>query len=418
MRKVKTSFAAILLLAVPAVVFGQHTLESLLKDRQYFELRRAVGAERTATPESLFYRAVVANRFNRLDESIELMDRYLREPKPTNARQAYEIQADNYLKTFQYGKAADTYQLLLDKFGRSVSQEERDGYANSRGLWNALRSIPRQSVAIDGEVKVQGTRDQANLLNVPVEIGGQKANFVFDTGANLSTITASTAAKLGLKIIDTGVSVGSSSDIKVDSKLAVAPEMKLGAAIVRNVVFLVLEDKSLFFPQIKYQIHGIVGFPVMEAIGRVTIARNNEVTLSTRRVESIVDPNLCLEDLKPLVQATVNGQDQIYAFDTGAVTTTFYPPFLEANRQSIVTQAKLEKMQMGGAGGAKQVSIYSLPKLQMTIAGKTAQFTKVKVLTEPVNDESRNFYGNLGQDLIKQFERMTLDFRAMRLEFE
>src|SRR5207237_3830724 len=117
---------------------------------------------------------------------------------------------------------------------------------------------------------------KARLLNVPVEINAQKMDFVFDTGANISTVSASTAQKLGLRIIEADIAVGSSTDIKVKSKLGVAPEIKVGQVTLKNVVFLVLEDKALTFPQINYQINGIVGFPVIEAFREITLTEIEE----------------------------------------------------------------------------------------------------------------------------------------------
>jgi hypothetical protein len=75
-------------------------------------------------------------------------------------------------------------------------------------------------------------------------------------------------------------------------------------------------------------------------------------------------------------------------------------------------------MKIGGAGGAKDVNAYSFSNLDLTIAGKNARIAKAKIVAEPVNDEGKYFYGNLGQDLIKQFARMTLDFKSMRIIFE
>lgn len=401
-----------------ATASAQTSLADLLKNRQYFELRDAVAKERTASASGLFYRGIVANRFNRPDDSIVLLQRYLRSGDTANQREAYETLADNYLRTYQYGKAADTYKLLLDRFKDGLPPEEAAGYQNSYGLWNALRNTGRSAVTGSGDSTIQGSRDKAKLLNLPVTVNDQTMDFVFDTGANLSTITVSTAKRLNLTLIETDVSVGTSSDVKVKSKLAVAPKLKLGNAVVSNVVFLVLEDKALSFPQIGYQIYAIIGFPVMEALGQVTLARSDQVTIRTRKSNGKAEPNMCLESLKPLIQGTVNGKPEYFLLDSGAVTSTFYPPFFAANREQIEKNATVKRVRIGGAGGYKEVPAYDLIDLKLTIAGKTAVFPKTQVITETVNDDSGTFYGKLGQDLIKQFERMTLDFRNMRIEFE
>jgi hypothetical protein len=419
MKKYTLIFALIFSIGVgSATASAQTSLAELLKNRQYFELRDAVSAERTANASTLFYRGIVANRFNQPTDSIELLLRYLRSGDTTNQREAYETLADDYLRTYQYAKAADTYKFLLERFKTSLNHDDAADYQNSYGLWNALRAIGPSTVTSTADSAVQGTRDKAELLNVPVTVNGQTMDFVFDTGANLSTITVSTAKRFNLPLIETEVSVGTSSDVKVKSKLAVAPKLKLGNVVVTNVVFLVLEDQALHFPQIDYQINAIIGFPVMEALGRITLAHSDQVTIHQEKSRSGVQPNMCLEALKPLLQASFNGKTEYFLLDSGAVTSTFYPPFFQANREQIEKSAVAKRVRIGGAGGYKEVPAYDLIDLKLTIAGKTAIFPKTELITETVNEDSKNFFGSLGQDLIKQFDRMTLDFRSMRIEFD
>ncbi len=127
---------------------------------------------------------------------------------------------------------------------------------------------------------------------------------------------------------------------------------------------------------------------------------------------------MCLEGLTPLVAATYKNRRMIFAFDTGAVTSDFYPAFYKADEAEIKRLSATEKMKVGGAGGFTKVTAYAIKDLDLTVGGKTARFAKARVLPEPTNENSRYLYGNLGQDLIKQFERMTLDFRTMQIIFE
>ncbi len=419
MKKFSIFFALIFLtFSARFSMFAQSPLEKLFQDKQYFELRDELAKrEKENSPELLFYRGIVANRFNQLQKSAALLQKYLKSGDRKHLRDAYETLADNDTRTYDYGKAADVYKLILEKFKTELDDTEKKDFENSFGLWDALRNSPKQIVSFDGDLKIQGTRDKAKLLNLLIESGNQKINFVFDTGANLSTMTVSTAEKLNLKIIESKVSVSSSSDIKVNSKLAVLPEMKIGGATLRNVVFLVFDDKSLFFPQINYQINGIIGFPAIESLGNITITRQDEIS-ATADSAATGAANMCLESLKPLIEGVYNNQKMIFTFDSGAQTSTFYPRFFEANKPQILKQAASKKIKLGGAGGYKELNAYFLKDLNLTIAGKTAKFGGTEIITESVNEESKDFYGNLGQDLIKQFEKMTLDFRAMRLIFE
>jgi len=410
---------ALVMLSAQISASAQPALESLYRNRQYFDLRdELVKYPRDNSPELLFYRGVAANRFNRLAESIEFLQKYLESSDAKNPVDAYETLADSYAKNYEYGKSADVYKILLERFKDRLDAEKIADYENSFGLWSAIRDVPPQKIELGGDLQIQGTRDKANLLNLPVQINEQKMDFVFDTGANLSVVTASTAQKAGLKIIESSVSVGSSTDAKVKSKLAVAPVLKIGNSTVHNAVFLVLEDKSLFFPQVDYQINGIIGFPVMESFGNVTITQKNEISVKAKPIQQNFEPNLCLDGFDLLAAAYFGNRRMTFVFDTGAVTSTFYPLFFKAEKQKILKFSKLQKMKIGGAGGTKDVNAYSFRNLDLTIAGKKARIARAKIIVEPVNDEGKYFYGNLGQDLIKQFARMTLDFKSMRIIFE
>ncbi|MBX7173828.1 MAG: retropepsin-like domain-containing protein [Pyrinomonadaceae bacterium] len=410
-----------ILLAKTAVFAQTDNLEDLFRNFRHFDLRDALAQRKNDnSTEVLFYRGAVANRFNETKRSAELLQKYFKKANKnaTHLADAYEILADNFTKEFQYGKAADAYKFLLDNFRGKIDEQRIKGYENMFGLWNSLRQISPQTVEFNGDSNIQGTRDSAKLLNVAVEIGSVKDNFVFDTGAGLSTISLSTAQKFGLKIIEADVSVGSSTEINVKSKLAVAPEMKIGNAKVRNAIFLVLEDKALSFPQINYQIHGIVGFPVIHSLGKVSIDKNNQVAILAKSEKTKAEPNLAFQGLTPIIAGFHQNKRLYFVFDTGAASSDFYPAFFKSNEAEISKNQTSQKVKIGGAGGFKEVNAYRFPEIELNIGGKTAKLTNARILTEQTNENSRFYYGNLGQDLIKQFDKLILDFRNMQISFE
>lgn len=100
-----------------------------------------------------------------------------------------------------------------------------------------------------------------------MEVNSQRGEWIFDSGANYSTVTESEARRMGLAVRDV---LGYSRDFfgaKHPTRLAVAGELRFGSARLHNVIFLVLADQSLFVPPLKYQIHGILGLPVMRSLG-------------------------------------------------------------------------------------------------------------------------------------------------------
>ena len=53
----------------------------------------------------------------------------------------------------------------------------------------------------------------------------------------------------------------------------------------------------------------------------------------------------------------------------------------------------------------------------LRIGDKTATLKDIQVLTKPTY-AGQKYYGNIGQDLLSQFEEITLDFDAMSLSLK
>ncbi|MGI8468571.1 MAG: aspartyl protease family protein [Pyrinomonadaceae bacterium] len=423
MKSILFFSALIVLLCFSLNASAQANLETLYRSHQFFELRDETKKITDDTsPNIIFYRGVVANKFNHPLDSIALLQEFLKTAKrradAKTIADAYGILSDDYIKTYQYAKAADALKILSSNFKEVLEPDEIKDHDNDYKLYSAIRNVPPQTVSFDGDTQIQGIRDKAKLLNLPVEANGQRMDFVFDTGANLSTMTVSIANKLGLKIIEADFDVGSMTKERVKSKLAVLPTLKIGNMTIHNAVFLVFEDSVLFFPRINFQINAIIGFPVIEAMRQITLTRQDAMTIPAQTQKKKLVQNLCLDGLSPLVQGTYNNEKMIFIFDTGAQTSNFYPPFFQSQKEQIIKDYQLQKTGVGGAGGSQQVNSYVLKDVSLEIGGKTAHFPKINLIAEVFNDQAKNFYGNLGQDLIKQFNKMTLDFDTMSLTFE
>lgn len=411
----------VLLLVLPLNVRTQTTkLQVLYQTKQFFDLRDEVAKQRNdKNADNLFYRGAVANKFNKIETSIALLQNFLKRFKDNSLRRdALELLADDYIKIYQYAKAADTYKMLLENYRAELGADKIGGIENSYRLFNAARRIQPQTISFRKNAIIQGTRDQVGLLNIPVEVNGQNNSFVFDTGANISTVTMTTARKLNLHIIDAQISVGTSTDAKIESKLGVAKTLVIGDIVLRNALFLVMPDQALYISPVKYQINGIIGFPVIEALRKISINRKDEISVSAKPgkiAQSLT--NLCLDELLPLVSVNITNKRFTFSLDSGATATTLYPPFYKFFAAEIM-KLKPQTAKIGGAGGIREVQAFRLPNLNLMIAGKAAKLSDIELLTEPINDQSRYFAGNLGQDVIKQFEKLTIDFQTMELKFE
>src|SRR6185312_2507311 len=123
--------------------------------------------------------------------------------------------------------------------------------------------------------------------------------------------------RLRLHVITSGSTTSGITGVAVPSRVAVIPELRIGAARVENAVVLVMLD----IPQIKFQITAILGYPVLEALGRLAIGTDS-LRVDPAAGEAPSDSsNLFLDDLSPVVSATVGDSTRLFHFDSGADAT-------------------------------------------------------------------------------------------------
>jgi len=156
---------------------------------------------------------------------------------------------------------------------------------------------------------------------------------------------------------------------------------------------------------------------VIAALRELTVARNGEVIIPAKPGKHSAS-NLCLDGLTPLIAGTFRGKRLTFSFDTGANKSDLYPPFFKAYEEEIKAKYPSLVEKITGVGRSREIIAYRVKDLVMTFSGKEARFAEIPVLSELTLDGSRYFYGNLGQDLIKQFERMTISFETMSVLFD
>jgi hypothetical protein len=68
-------------------------------------------------------------------------------------------------------------------------------------------------------------------------------------------------------------------------------------------------------------------------------------------------------------------------------------------------------------GGTKEISAFGLKNVEIIFSGKVGNFKSVDLLTEKTTEDSKYFYGNIGQDLIQQFNSYTINFNSFCITF-
>lgn len=362
-----------------------------------------------------YIEACLDNAFNRLSSSQKMagmvIDKKNKLPDSL-IKHLWEIKKDNAVKLYHYKEAAAACNKLLKDYSYSLDEKQTGDLKNDLQLWSALVNVPAQRVFIRDNTTLKISPDKAGLKNIPVATGNGSLDFIFDTGANISTISSSAATKLGMKIVPGEVKVGAITGKAVTARLAICKKLLIGNIEVNNAVFLVFDDADLAFPQINYHINGILGFPVIEAMREVTITRNGYFKVEKKTHETSVETNMALNELIPLI--FVDGNP--FTFDTGADKTILYRPYFLSNRETIIKQYQADTVSFGGAGGGQRCAGYKINPT-FHIAGQRVSLAGISLLTDDPG-KSYGIYGNIGQDVIGQFNSMTLNFGNMFILFE
>ncbi len=419
----KTAFAISCLLTCINLAAQEQNLSfveiyDLIQKDNYFKAKEIYQVKKNDLPEhhQLFTEAVLDNAFNKLADSENKINKLIGNKENLTDSLLYmlfEIKSDNSIKLFNYGAAKNAIITILSDYKNHLSEKETADYENSLKIWTALENTPVQKVDIKEYTLLKMGKDIAGLNNLNISADDDTVDFIFDTGANLSTISHSTAKKLHIKILPVEISVGAITGAEVSANLGVGEKLSLGNIDVYNVVFLVVPDKELSFPQINYQINGILGFPVISALNEIHISQNGDFVVPKTPSVFSENSNLAMDGLTPLI--CINKKH--FTFDSGADHTLFYHSFYLENKDEIEKNYKPEEISFGGAGGSRATFEGYVIDYAFEIAGNKVTVENIQVVKEKIK-ENETAYGNIGQDLIRKFETMIMNFDQMFVRFE
>ena len=387
-------------------------LHELADTRQIFLLREALQQPGWNKAETLFYRGMVESRFGQESKGIDDLTRFLaNRPSPEDQRRAREELAAAFGRTGKYGDAARN----LSKALRLAVTGDQTDTVNSEAVYAALADIPPQSAKLGKDLPVRAMLNVLGSWDVPVDVNGRRIQMIFDTGANWSVLSASEAGRLGLEIRDSDAYVRGATGKKNSLRLAVANDLQFGRARLKHVIFLVLPDDSLFVGPLKYQIRGILGLPVLRALGRVGIAANGDVRIEPGRTAN-GRPNLFFDGKEPVVEVRHNDRTVLMFLDTGANASSFYRSFRLSLTKDEIAALTVGEEQTGGAGEILVRKTEAIPMLHLVVSGQSVDLSDVSLLTTAPEGNARYRDGVLGTDALRH--GFTLDFRAMQLRIE
>lgn len=403
------------------VVLVNH-LDSLLNIKSYFKARSFYKAKEKQLDEQNRLRigGTINNLFNKLDESKAQVNKLLNDYTNTlsreNLKDVLNVQLSNGVKTFDYALAYKVSMQLVSDFKDIVGDQELWSIKNNNIIWKALSDYPKQEVLFEGDSEIQLQRDVVGLKNLNVTESGKDYPFIFDTGANLSVVIESQAKEMNIEVIDVRVSVGTVTGELMEAKVGISSAITIGKMHFKNIVFLVFPDEALFISHLNYQIKGILGFPVIEAMNEIHFLQEGQVFVPKKSLMSH-ESNLAIEFLTPIINLETAKGEMHFTFDSGATRTALYRQYFETHKADVL--AKYEETNVRFAGGAGDTTVLGYyVEFQPRINDSLVSIKPVALFQENLNTSDLYSYGNIGQDLISKFNKMIMNFEAMFIRFE
>jgi hypothetical protein len=318
--------------------------------------------------------------------------------------------ADVYLRQ---GRYADTHAALLcaqNVSGKPLTGETLQVLTYAEIL---AHEKPMQLVR-PAAGRLDARRDAAGLIRVPVKINGKTQDVVIDTDSSFSVLSESTAARLGVRVLEKGATIVTSAQSDLPMHLGVADELRFGDAVLNNVVFAVLPDAAVRFGN-TYKMDAVVGLAVFVALDRIELANDDgweSLYYGARPgAGTATEANLALSGLDPfaLVKSEETGATLRLAIDTAASNTTLnatalkdFPALREGASRTWVHWE-------GGGGGVTDYKARTLYELDLVVAGRPIVLKRVKILSS----DERDRHGMIGQDMLRKGRRWVLDFANM-----
>ncbi|WP_083702193.1 retropepsin-like aspartic protease [Mangrovimonas sp. DI 80] len=398
-------------------------LDSLIEVQDFFKLKKQYRSQKNnlSKENSLYYEAIILNRFNDLEASnskiAKLLNMETLHLNDTMFNTLYNTRLLNHVNLYQYKEAAEASEHILKNYRLVNDSSKIENLENEWKIWTSLSSIPPQEIIKNEDATIPMTKDKVGLFNIDASINNKTYNYIFDTGANISVIKRSLVEELGLTYIESDFYVTAFTGEKVDSDLAIAKELSIGNLTFKNVVFLVLNDEDISFPQIEYFINGIIGFPVIEAMEEVRISKDNTISTPKTPID-YKQNNFALDGLTPIIAIEYQNDTLSFGFDTGAKSTSLYAPFFRKYKKEIEQRYTSQTFTSGSAGGIIEFEGYIMDSIPLTIGNSKTSLSSIQLHKNDIEADADHFYGNLGQDFIKQFDEMIISFKYSSVIFK
>ncbi|HVU84701.1 MAG TPA: retropepsin-like aspartic protease, partial [Puia sp.] len=235
----------------PAVPGLEKEYQSLLDQKEYFRLRDKMEQNKKINIDGIkgrYFAACLDNVFNKNAGSEQkiniLLEKYKKDMPDSMIARLLLLAEDNYFKTYQYKLAAAADNRIIGDYRQALDSATYADVKNTAIITNALSNEAPQEAQIPGDQTIPWTKNKVGLMQIPVRRGDSSFPAIFDTRANISSISATYAKKLGVRMLN--VSYDENSGItgqRFKCSLGVADSLRINNILMKHVVFQVMPDE-------------------------------------------------------------------------------------------------------------------------------------------------------------------------------
>ncbi len=264
--------------------------------------------------------------------------------------------------------------------------------------------------------QIRACRSESRL---PVSIDGATVNYILDNGFSLSGMTESEAKRLKLSVHMVSTEIDTMSGARVNIRIAIVHDLVVGRVHLKNVAFYVLPDDQPPFNQRAPGHRGILGLPVVVALGHFAWqpASRTFRIFSNSSERLAPGANLAFDGSNVFTQLIFRGTTLDLNLDLGAQNTVLYPSFAK-QFPDIQERSTTEQHRVTGVGGSASIKSLTSPSLSFQLGGVDLALKPATVLLEENNSTSTWSKGNLGMDLLNQAHTVDVDFGSMTLSLK
>ena len=410
-------------------------LRSLLADHQYAEIEPQIDV--LPPTEAKLFRGILANRNNDAKASIELLEPLVEEIAAAGDQQNEKLVrkalAEDYLRLGDWQKASVAYAKLAERLDTALTADEKDEIELPVKLLPLIAQNPPMSVEPCDPFLMQVDKDPLGLTDLPVFVDAMPHRWMLDPTAPFNLMARSSAHEVGIKLSEQTATIRTLTGRPIVVHMAIVPRFTIGGRLtLRNMTVFVYDDADYQFPRSEYQVYGVLGYPALAAMGRVTVTSNSTVEVRPARQISTptatdkltdgarfyLDGDQLLVELQhdPPTGEAASGASapRIYAIDPGAQQSWLSSRYYDEHLADFAGQKKLLFTLPGLAGLAPQPA-YVAESVDLWAGHQHVAAHYLQVLTAPLGNVARDdLYGQLGIDFLDQLKSYTFDYRTMR----